>query len=103
MGQFDTFLNTYGSDVTWKQRQIDGSYVDKGSIKAIVQSLTGNEKANYGAQDIKKLYTSTALKIGDQIVFDSQTWDVGPVDHFENATLGESYYKAILRGSQIPA
>lgn len=100
MGQFDTFLNTYGRDATWMQLQAGGTRTDKGTIKVILSPLKKEallHEPNYMEFDWRKAYASAALAFGDQLVLDSKTWDVESVLSYSNAALGESYYLAIIK------
>ncbi len=105
MGQFTTILSQFGRDVTWKQRQEDGSYLDMGSIKVIVQPAPKGQTPDppYGDLELKRVFASSQIKIGDELIFDDQTWEVNSVDHYQNTILGEEYYRAIVKGAQIPA
>lgn len=100
MGQFDTFLATYGRDVEWMQLQAGGNRVSQGTIKIMLQPLKKEailHEPNFMEFDWQKSYTNAALAFGDQLVFDSKTWDVGEVLKYSNATLGETYYLAIIK------
>lgn len=100
MGQFDTFLATYGRDAEWMQLQAGGSRVSQGTIKIMLQPLKKEavlHDPNFYENDWRKAYTNAALAFGDQLVFDSKTWDVGEVLYHENTTLGEEYYLAIIK------
>jgi hypothetical protein len=99
-GQFDMFLVQYGRDATWMQLQAGGSRVSQGTIKIMVQPLKKEavlHDPSFYENDWRKAYANAALAFGDQLVFDSKTWDVEEVLPYENATLGEAYYLAKIK------
>jgi len=100
MGQFDTFLAQYGRDATWMQLQAGGSRVSQGTIKVILSPVKKEvllHEPNFMEFDWRKAYASAALAFGDQLVFDSKTWDVEQVLPYSNVTLGEAYYLATIK------
>lgn len=100
MGYFTQILLKYGKDVTWWKRQPNGSYITRGTVKAIILALRKEEifvEAGYTESDYQTIYTDKDLAQMDRVTLGISTFDVLPIQHFENSALGESYYTGTIR------
>ncbi len=100
MGKFESILQTHGVDVTWRQRNADGSLTSKGTIKVIFTPAGASElllDAGVGEKRMQQVYTTSPLAHLDQLVVAGKTWECCPIEKFEAAGIGELYYMGMVR------
>jgi hypothetical protein len=100
LGHFTAILSQYGVTVSWKQKQSDGTFLDKGSAKAIIQPLRPEEvvvEAGYSLSSYRRGFASIEILEFDRMTFDGWDWEVTASLPFTSAQLGEEYRELLLR------
>jgi len=100
VGKFESILQTHGVNVTWRQRNVDGTLTSKGTIKVIVEPSGVSElllDAGVGEKRLQQIYTTSPLAHLDQLIIGAQTWECCPIQKFEAAGIGELYYTGMIR------
>jgi hypothetical protein len=103
MGQFASILATHGVSVTWLQRQVGGSYIDKGSVTVIhspARSVETLIESGHTEDDYQTVFAAQAFAQHDHLIFDGYVWEVQTCVKWENATFAELFYTIQARRIQ---
>jgi hypothetical protein len=99
VGNFDAILSQFGVEIEWLQ-YVDGSYVSKGNVKAILQPARIEQtliEPGFTIDAYYRVYTNVDLAVKDRVVFQGKTWEVLSAQLFESSVLGEKYVAATVR------
>lgn len=101
MTDFQTILEAEGETVTWYKRTVTGETISWSTenVKMIVQPVRAEEiilQSGYTLEDYVKVFTISAIKQKDKVLWESAQWEILPVQPIKLRGVIQ-YYKATCR------